>query len=486
VDEEERKRQLALLLQEARSRGVVVPEELFKPKIYKFPTDSRGYFSKSDGRLYNPYEQQEGFIFGNTYFSGFGGARGSGKSSGGAQKALRKIMEGENGAVMNPDFENLKVSTWVEFREWIPWDMVVPALRYRRQAEFAPHQPFNLAFMNGVRVTVKGVKDPDSARGPNINWLWFDEAQRDKTGLSWQIAVASVRVGKDPQAWATFTPAGKMHWTCKLFIDQEIPEDAKELFASVGGGRDLVSFFHGTIFDNQANLDPGFMAAMLAAYPSGWLRRQEIYGEFVNQEGALGDRTWFDNKIISAYQLPDDLCGAVRFWDLAATEKKMMGKKYNSPDETVGTRLSWNKKNFYVEDQVAGCWKWDDIKKMIVETAKRDGENVRVWVEQEPAAGGKNQVEELKSVMREKLPGYPLLQGWKPPTDRVTCANTWFSEAKEGLIYMVVGEWNEPCLQQLSCFPDPLVHDDRITSISGARYCLAPIKNWTKMEFLHL
>jgi len=109
-----------------------------------------------------------------------------------------------------------------------------------------------------------------------------------------------------------------------------------------------------------------------------------------------------------------------------------------------------------------------------------------VWVEQEPASGGKNQIEELKAVMREKLPGYPFLQGWRPPTDRVTCANTWFSEAKNGLIYMVAGDWNELFLRQLSCFPDSLVHDDRITSMSGARYCLAPIKNWTKMEFLHL
>ena len=253
MNEEERKRQLALLLQEAQNRGVQVPEELFKPKTYRFPVDSRGYFSRLDGRFFNPYEQQEKFILCNSYFSAFIGARGSGKSSGGAQKALRKIMNGESGAIMNPDFENLKVSTWVEFREWIPWDMVVPSHRYRRYAEFDPHQPFSLAFSNGVRVTVKGAKDPDSSRGPNINWLWFDEAQRDKTGLSWQIAVASVRVGKDPQAWATFTPAGKMHWTYKLFIDQEIPEDAKELFASVGGDRDLVSFFHGNIFDNQAN-----------------------------------------------------------------------------------------------------------------------------------------------------------------------------------------------------------------------------------------
>jgi predicted phage terminase large subunit-like protein len=478
------KRKLLALIQEAKNRGLELPTELFEKPVYNFPTDSRGYFVRADGKLFTPYSDQESFTTNRDYFSGFGGARGSGKSAGGIQKALKKIEEGQSGAIMNPDFENLKISTWEVCREWIPWNMVSPAHRYRRNPEFDPHQPFTLTFLNGVRVTVKGVKDPDSARGPNINWIWFDEAQRDRTGLSWQTAVASVRVGNNPQAWATFTPAGQLHWTYKLFIKKEIPDDAKELFAQVGGDRELVSFYHGTIFDNQANLDPGFMAAMLAAYPSGWLRKQEIFGEFVNQEGAIGDRTWFDGKVI--VQVPDGITAKVRFWDLAATEKKVGGKKATDPDETVGTLMSTDKSYFYVENQVHGCWKWDDIKNTIYETALQDGARVKIYIEQEPAAGGKNQIEELKSFIHQKLPGHSLIEGWRPPTDRLTCANTWFAEAAKGLIFLVAGDWVEPMLQQLSVFPDPLLHDDKITSISGARYCLAPIKNWTKMSFMHL
>jgi predicted phage terminase large subunit-like protein len=123
---------------------------------------------------------------------------------------------------------------------------------------------------------------------------------------------------------------------------------------------------------------------------------------------------------------------------------------------------------------------------MIVETAQRDGEYVKIFAEQEPAAGGKNQIEELKSYLRKELPGYPVLEGWAPPKDRVTCANTWFSEASRGLIFMIDGQWNEPFLQQLSCFPDKHVHDDKVTSVSGARYCLAPVKTWSRLAFVHL
>jgi predicted phage terminase large subunit-like protein len=409
----------------------------------------------------------------------------SGKSSAGAQKALRKIMLGESGAVMNADFENLKTSTWAEFREWIPWDMVVPAHRYRKNIEFDPHQQFRLAFLNGATVVIKGVKDPSAARGANINWLWYDEAQRDDTGLSWQIAIASVRVGKDPQAWATFTPSsqGKDFWGYKFFVQQDISQEALELFEKDGGGRPLVEFFKGTIYDNQDNLDPGFMASLLALYAEGGLRQREVLGEFVGDESYLGDRRWFDNKVI--YALPENLVKKVRYWDLAATEKKITGKKSNDPDESVGTRMSWNKLDFYIEDQVAGCWKWDDLKEKIYETAEKDGEYVQVFLEEEPGSGGKNQIAELTKFLRERLPNHSTAIGWRPPTDRLTCANTWFAEAKAGHVYLLYGDWNELFLNQFSCFPG-CRHDDKITSVSGARYNLAPIKTWVTMKFLHL
>ena len=112
-----------------------------------------------DGRRYTPTEEQGKFACSTARFGGFFGSRGAGKSSAGSQKAIRKIQQGQNGAVLNPDFENFRIATWPEFREWIPWDMVVPAHRYRKNPEFNPNQPFTMAFMNGVRVICKGLKE---------------------------------------------------------------------------------------------------------------------------------------------------------------------------------------------------------------------------------------------------------------------------------------------------------------------------------------
>ena len=334
-DRSESLKKLAILLDEAESRGIEIDRSILD-KTVVFPVDNDGYFVKLNGTKYKPNEKQGNFVLSNAVLSAYISGRGGGKSCGGAQKALKKISQGENGAVFNPKFEDFKTSTWLEFREWIPWDMVVPSQRYRGQSHWEPSQPFTLNFINGVRVLCRGLKDPDSARGPNINWLWYDEAGSDPDGLSWQIALASVRVGQDIQAWITTTPKGKHHWIYKFFVQQNIPEEALEEFTKAAGDRPFIEMYYSSIWENKDNLNPIYFANMLAAYPSGWLRQQELEGKFVDEGGNLGDRTWFNGKILPAP--PEIVSGRIRYWDLAATEKKTVGAEKNDPDETVGTK----------------------------------------------------------------------------------------------------------------------------------------------------
>ncbi len=228
----------------------------------------------------------------------------------------------------------------------------------------------------------------------------------------------------------------------------------------------------------------GFFASLLASYPSGYLREQEIFGRFVDPEGVLGNRDWFIGKIIPVPPSGDLIKGIVRFWDLAATEKKIGGRKAGDPDETVGTRVSYDGTNYYIEHQIGGQWDWHDVKQKILETTLSDGPFVKVFVEQEPASGGKNQIAELNDFIRREIPGHPGIEGYRPEGDRVLLANYWFSIAAQGKIYLVSGEWNDKFLDQLSVFPEGK-HDDRITSVSGAIINLTPIvRKWKKIEFL--
>lgn len=482
------KQRKAALLAELKNRGLTIPPELLEgtSRYLKWSVDEDGYFHKEDGVKFTPYEAQEGFIESNAIFCLFRGGRGSGKTASGAQKALRKIREGKSGGVINPDFENLKTSTWAELRRWIPWNLVIPRQQYRKEEAWLPLQPFEMVFKNKAKFFVKGVKDPSSARGPNINWLWMDEGGRDPTGLSWKIAVASVRVGKDPQAWVTTTPNFEAPWL-EDFFSGNVPADVMKELEKAGSDRDVVSVFNGSIYDNENNLSPIFMASMLAAYPSGWLRRQEIFGESVKPEGSLGDRSWFDQmKLRSRWETVKK---RIRYWDLAGTEKKLIqGKEVNDPDESVGTLFSMKDKNeFCIEHQAGAFVDWDGLLRLIRDTSIRDGPDVKIFVEQEPGSGGKNQVAAIDKYLKEQIPGHFGVVGWRPAQDRVELANLWFAEAAQKKVFIVDnGSWDaEGFYNQLDNFPSGR-HDDKVTSVTGARLNVAPITQWKNIPFLHL
>jgi predicted phage terminase large subunit-like protein len=481
LDTEERQR-LAALVIEARNRGITIPNSIVN-QTYIFPTDQNGYFIKSDGKNFQANANQEQFIKSRARFVAFISGRGGGKSASGAQKAMGKIAAGQSGMVANPTFEDFKTSTWLEFKSWIPWEMVVPAQRYRSAPEWEPSQPFKLTFLNGVTVSCKGLNNPNSARGPNINWFWYDEAGKDTAGEAWQIATASVRVGYEPQSWATTTPTG-MNWLYDIFVEQDFPEDVKVAYEESGEDRDLVEWFETSIIENKDNLDPGFYASILASYPTGYLREQEVYGKFVNPGGILGDPSWFNGKVLPI--APDVVRSRIRYWDLAASEKKVAKQKRTDPDETVGTLLSWNgEADFYIEDQVHGFWRYDDILDAITDTAEKDGPIVHIFIEQEPGSGGINQVAAIKKHVQEKLGPNYYIEPHNPKEngDKIMRANHWFAEASTGNFYMVLGEWNNGFLRQLGGFPT-FRHDDRIDSVSGARHCLAPIRTWKNIAFM--
>ena len=493
------RQRLVAVIRELERRGLPGAETVrdhLQSKLRPWLTDENGYFVREDGHQFRPYPQQKEFVENLSRFSLFIGGRGSGKSCGGAQKALKRIQQGYSGAVFNPHFENFKTSTWPEFRSWVPWNNVVPSQRYRKEPSWEPQRPFTLTFENGAQVQCKGLKDAASARGPNINWLWYDEAQDDEDGMGWKIAIASVRIGKEPQAWCTATGRGTYHWMYEFFVEQNFPEDVWELLTKIqtdmGSEIGLIAQpFRGTIEDNKDNLDPMFYASMLASYPVGYLRDQELYGEFSDPGGNLGDPAWFKGKILPKPVSP--VKKRVRYWDLAASEKKVSGpsgKKLTDPDETVGTLLShWEEDNddrFCIEHQISGTWVWKDIKEKIKNMCMQDGPFVEVWCEQEPGSGGINQLAALFEYLKEELPGWTFKEhNPRDEGDKIMRANIWFAEAALGKFFMVQGNWNDAFLKQLASFPSGK-HDDKVDSVSGARLKIAPIRRWKKIKFLHL
>ena len=486
----EDRKKLLILLAEAKSRGIKLPSNIETPKSQsdnKWNLDENGYFIGTKGERFNPRDELIEFIEAKERFILLRSGRGGGKSTSGVQKGLLKVRQGFPGAVLAPDFEQFRTSTWQELKKWIPWNMVVPKQRYRQMESWEAVRPFTMVFMNGAKIYCKGLKDPESARGANINWLMYDEGRRDPNGLGWKNAIAAVRIGDNPQAWCTTTPANSQHWT-STFFNGEITPELQRILEEIGvdKAQQLFRIVETSIEKNRVNLDPMFYASIIATYPGGYLRAREVEGRVADEEGSLGDRHWFDNKVVP--DVPDWVVSQVRFWDLAGTEKKMtpQGQK-NDPDETIGTLLGTDvkKERFCIEDQIGGAWAWKKIKENVVEVAKMDGQEVKICFEQEPGSGGKNQVAELIEQIKSELVGWDVssLEA-KKLGDRVLAANPWFAEAGEGKFYMVNGAWNESFLAQLDYFPNKAIHDDRITSVSGARHKIAPIKKWKRIQFM--
>ena len=489
----EEKRELLIALSEMEARELDLPEEaksLFKSEKVVWPVDDRGYFVRRDGHLFKPYGDQESFIDATQRYVLLRSGRGGGKTASGSQKALKKIQQGFSGAVINPVFSDFVDSTWQEFKQWIPWDMVIPSHRRMSNDGWQPNKGFRLAFTNGAFVICKGLKNPESARGPNINWAWYDEGRNDPTGVAWKNLIASVRIGYNPQAWCTTTPVGISHWMYDFFEERNVGDDVKKLLDELGFTLDdLTASFHGSIEDNKENLDPMFYASILTSYPSGYLRDREVFGEYSDAGGKIGDARWFDGKIVTE-PLPEQV-HILRYWDLAATEKK---QAKDDPDETVGSLLSEHKNPegskplFMIQNQVYGRWGADKVFEVIANTARKDGPFVKVIVEQEPAASGKITI----AAIQEYFKRFPELSGYtveglpvRNVGDRVEAANRlWFSVAAEGRMYMIEGIWNRETLKQLDGFGNPKIHDDRITSITNGMFILNPYKNWKTIEFI--
>jgi len=181
--------------------------------------------------------------------------------------------------------------------------------------------------------------------------------------------------------------------------------------------------------------------------------------------GNVFKREWF--KIVDA--APAD-AQTVRFWDLAATEKKAAG---DDPDFTAGARVSLKDGIYFIERVGRHRIRWHGIKQLIAQTAKLDGHAVRIGVEQEPGASGKIVIAEL--VTLPGLIGYTI-RGYPSAKDKLTRANPWASQAEQGNVKIVAGGWDiQGFLDRSEMFPDG-PHDDEQDAVSGAVQMLSKSK----------
>jgi predicted phage terminase large subunit-like protein len=219
-----------------------------------------------------------------------------------------------------------------------------------------------------------------------------------------------------------------------------------------------LTFIPASVYDNKILLerDPGYIANLMAL---PYVERERLaHGNWkvIAAAGNVFQRGWFNIVDVAPAGI-----SWVRFWDLAATEKKSQS---GDPDWTAGARLGLHEGRYYIGHVTRSRSSWHDVKKLIVQTAALDGKGTAIGVEQEPGASGKSVVAEI--VAMPDLVGYTV-RGLPPWGDKVVRANPWAAQAQAGNVYLVRGSWDmQGFLDECEMFPDG-PHDDRVDAVSG-------------------
>ncbi len=157
-----------------------------------------------------------------------------------------------------------------------------------------------------------------------------------------------------------------------------------------------------------------------------------------------------------------DFVEIVRFWDKAATRD---GGAY-----TAGVKMGKDKLGrFWWLGVVRGQWESGARENMITNTAKSDGYQVLVGLEQEPGSGGKESAE--SSAKRLAALGYRV-RIERPTGDKALRADPLSVQVNLGNAFMLAAPWNGPLLEELQFFPLS-TYKDQVDASSGAYILLS-------------
>lgn len=177
-------------------------------------------------------------------------------------------------------------------------------------------------------------------------------------------------------------------------------------------------------------------------------------------EGNVFKSSWFDNRFINESDVPKDVI-YVRYWDKAGTEG---GGKF-----TAGVLVAMDtKQNFYILDVKRGQWSAQKRNKIMYETAeadryKYDGQ-VEIWIEQEPASGGKESAE----ISVRQLSDFGA-RADKVHEGKGVRIKPFAAKAEQGSVYVVHSDlWTRPFMSELYNWSESAKFKDQTEATSGA------------------
>ncbi len=302
----------------------------------------------------------------------------------------------------------------------------------RRQIDFAA--------LGGAWLQFRTAEEPDALRGEGIDFVVFDEAAHvPALQTIWEQCVRPSLMDRRGSAWFISTPKGHNYFSTLYNRGRDLEKDW--------------ACFHYSTHDNPT-IPADEIEAMKRDMPA-LVARQEIDAEFVQLAGALFKRE--DIRILDTE--PTGLRW-VRSWDLAFTVK-------TTSDFTAGARMGIASDGTVIlADMVHGRMEWPQVVRLIADTARMDGGNVRQGVESVAAQVG----------MVQTLMSDPMLAGFgfspiQVHKDKISRALPLIARAEQGKFALVRGPWNKMFLDEAAAFPDG-VHDDMVDAATAGLHML--------------
>lgn len=239
----------------------------------------------------------------------------------------------------------------------------------------------------------------------------------------------------------------------------------KERFIDPGSPQRL--FIPATLDDNKYLDAESYERALAQLDPISRLQLRN--GDWTaRREGTMFQREWFEI-------VPEAPKGArrVRYWDLAATEKKP-GK---DPDWTVGALVSLSDGVWYVEDIKRLRATPGRVQGVVSAAAPNDGDHTAIRMEQEPGSSGLTVIDHYT---RKVLVGYDF-KGIKSTGDKLERARPFASAAEAGNVKLVSAPWNGAFIDEIEAVPFG-AHDDQMDAVSGAMNAIRPKVGFADFE----
>lgn len=287
--------------------------------------------------------------------------------------------------------------------------------------------------IDGQEILFRSGDEPDSLRGLSLDGFGMDETRNFKNRDVYDIMLGRLSNREHAQAHLVSSPKGK-NWNWELEKDS----DAEVIIQRT--------------LDNPF-LPAGYIDRLRKNYTTKFAQ-QELDADIIEFGAGVIDPSWF-RKVP-----PRPAPRGVRFWDLAVSIK-------TSADRSAGALVTNEEGTVTIHDIRAGRFEYPILRKLIIETAKTDGRDVTICIEE--AGQQKGFIDDLK-YLPELMPY--RIEALRPEGDKFNRAMPWASRAQLGSVVICDGEWNKAFLDECASFTadDSHEHDDMIDAVSGAYF----------------